>query len=68
MNLDAASETRLALLSNAPPNHSVALSADETRIVGIADTFEEAANAAERAGETDPLLVHVPADWALRVL
>lgn len=68
MKLDAASETRLALLSSAPPNRWIALSADEGRIVAVGETFQEAADAAERAGESDPLLIHVPSDWMPRVL
>jgi hypothetical protein len=59
---------RLDALRAATPDRWVALSADETRVVAEADSFDEAAAAAERAGETDPILVRVPEDWTARVL
>jgi hypothetical protein len=68
MHLDAIYEARLALLSSAPLDKWIALSADESRIVAVADTFAEATEAAEQAGEADPLLIHIPSDWTSRVL
>lgn len=67
-HLDSACEARLTALSNAPRNRWVALSADETRVVADADTFENVADAAERAGEPDPVILRVPTDWTPRVL
>ena len=66
--LDAATQSRLSALRGAPINRWVALSADETRIVADGDTFQDVADAAERAGETDPVILRVPDDWTLRVL
>lgn len=68
MHLDAASESRLAALAKAPLNRWVALSADETRIVADADSFEEVAAAAVRNGELDPLILLVPGNWTPRTL
>ena len=68
MKLDEASTIRLALLSTAPANRWIALSSDETRIVATGETFQEVAEAAERSGEFDPLIIHVPSDWTPRVL
>jgi hypothetical protein len=66
--LDAASESRLAALTSAPLDRWVALSEDESRIVADGHTFEEVAEAAERSGEANPLIVRVPEDWTPRVL
>ena len=66
--LDAAAESRLAALTSAPLNRWIALSADETRIVADADTFEEVATAAERNGEPDPIILRVPENWMPRTL
>ena len=65
--IDAASAARLAALQGAPMNRWVALSADESRIVADGDTFQEVADAAERAGEPDPVILRVPPKWMLRV-
>jgi hypothetical protein len=61
-------DARLTALKNATPNRWVALSTDEDRIVAEADTFQEVADAAERNGEPDPLILRVPEDWTPRVL
>lgn len=66
--LDSASASRLEALASAPLDRWIALSADETRIVAEGSTFEEVALAAERAGESDPLILRVPEDWTPRVL
>ncbi len=67
-HLDSASELRLAALRSAPPDRWIALSADESRVVADGATFEEAAVGAERAGESDPLILRVPEDWTPRIL
>jgi len=66
--LDSASEARLSALSSAPLDRWIALSADETQIVADGATFEEAALAAEKNGEIDPLIIRTPEDWTPRVL
>jgi hypothetical protein len=68
MQLDAASESRLAALASAPLNRWIALSADETRVVADADTFEKVAAADERNGETDPVIIRTPENWTPRTL
>ena len=48
------------LLASAPPGKWVALSFDETKIVAVADTFGDAARAAELEGETEPVIWPIP--------
>jgi len=61
-------EERLEALLNAPANGWVAFSGDESRVVAYGTTYEEAVSKAEYAGEMDPLLVKVPANWTELVL
>ena len=68
MRLDAASESRLAALASAPLNRWIALSADETRIVAEAESFEEVATMAEQNGEPDPVIIRTPENWMPRTL
>ena len=63
MSVNTDSETRLTLLNSAPADKWIALSHDETRIVAEGNTFAEVAEAAERAGESDPVLIQVPENW-----
>jgi hypothetical protein len=51
------------LLRNAPLDKWIALSADESRIVAVADSFAEAAAKAHGSGEDDPLIVKTPPQW-----
>lgn len=51
-----------ALLSNAPRNCWLALSADETTIVGRGETIEEALAEACKAGVEDPVILWSPKD------
>jgi hypothetical protein len=67
MHLDAAAESRLAVLRTAPLDRWIALSADESRLIAAADTFEEIVIAVEKSGEADPVILRVPPDWELRV-
>ncbi len=62
----ASSQARADALLNAPPNHWVALSEDESRIVAVGETFEEAVANAEKAGVSNPVIVKVPEDWTPR--
>jgi hypothetical protein len=41
----------------------VALSLDESRVVGHGKTPEEATNEAKRAGEENATLIYVPIEW-----
>ena len=61
-------EARIQALREAPPDGWVAFSADETRLIAYAPTYEEAVAKAERDGESDPVLVKVPKDWSTQVL
>jgi len=58
-----AADVRLELLSKAPLDSWVALSEDETRIVAVGATYEEAANKSELAGVSDPVLLKTPKVW-----
>jgi hypothetical protein len=68
MPLDAASKARLAALSSAPLSRWIALSSDETRVVADAETFEDVVTEAERHGESDPVIIRTPENWAPRTL
>jgi len=51
------------LLTGAARNCWLAISADETRIVGKGNTLEEAVEAARKNGEDDPLVMWAPKTW-----
>ena len=53
------------LLRNAPADKWIALSGDQTRIVGDGDTPAEAIKAAELNGEMDVFVMKVPPATAL---
>ena len=55
-------------LRNAPLDCWIALSDDETRVVGVGDTMEEAVEAAAKNGFDDPIIMRTPEDWRPRVL
>ena len=54
---------RTELLESAPLDKWIALSEDETRIVAVGSTYEEAVTASEKAGVSDPLLIKTPPVW-----
>jgi len=56
-------QARLEILRNAPLDSWIALSADETRLVGVGKTLEEALREAEKNGENDPLILMTPPEW-----
>lgn len=60
-------EERVRILSGAKPNSWLALSSDESRVVGRGDSYEEAVADAQSHGESDPLLIRVPDSWEPRV-
>jgi hypothetical protein len=62
------SATFSSLLSAAPRDKWIALSEDETRIVGVGDTMEEAVSAASAAGVEEPILFKTPLQWGYSVL
>jgi len=61
-------QDRLKALREAPADGWVAFSEDESRVVAYGSTYEEAVSNAEREGESDPLLIKIPNDWAELVL
>jgi len=60
-------EARIRALREAEPGSWLAFSQDESRVVATGKTYDDAVEAAEKAGESDPVITRVPADWALRV-
>ncbi len=57
-------EIRLNLLRTAPLDAWVALSQDESRIVATGSDYDEVAQRADEAGETDPVILKTPPAWA----
>ena len=55
---------RLELLRGAPLDKWIALSSDESKIVGVGNDYAEAVAKADAAGETDPLILKTPPFWA----
>jgi hypothetical protein len=56
-------EERAQILLAAKPNSWVALSDDESKVVGTGSTYREAVDAARQNGEEDPLLIKTPEEW-----
>jgi hypothetical protein len=56
-------DARAELLSKAPSDSWIALSQDETRIVAVGHTYEEAVRKSDDAGESDPVLLKTPKAW-----
>jgi hypothetical protein len=60
-------EERLKILRAAKPNSWIAFSADESRVVASADTYEDVVKVAASEGETEPVVEKVPENWLPRV-
>jgi hypothetical protein len=56
--------SRVEALRAAPPNSWVALSEDETKVVAVGATYDEAVKNSEKAGVSDPILIKTPEHWA----
>ena len=56
------------MLAQAPRDGWIALSEDESRIVGSGSTMEEAVSAAANQGVDEPVLVKSPKEWGQKVL
>jgi hypothetical protein len=54
---------RLKLLQSAPLDKWIALSEDESKIVAVGDTFTEASDLSDAAGENDPVILKTPTAW-----
>jgi hypothetical protein len=63
-----APEERTQLLRDSPPNTWIALSSDESRVVGRGTSYEDAVSLAEKEGEKDPVLIMTPESWLPRIL
>jgi len=51
------------ILEKAPRNCWLALSADETKVVGRGEDIAEAVEDAKEHGEDDPILILAPKEW-----
>ena len=56
-------EERIQVLKTAAPNSWLALSSDESRVVGKGGSYSEAARMAAESGEKDPVLLKTPDAW-----
>lgn len=56
------------MLAEAPRDKWIAMSEDESRIVGVGDTMEEAASKAQEHGVADPVLTLTPNEWTPLIL
>ncbi len=61
-------ENYVKMLAEAPRNKWIALSDDESRIVGIGDSMEDAVSAAAEKGIREPVLLKSPIQWGYSVL
>lgn len=48
------------VLKNAPPGEWIAMSSDQTRMVGHGPTIDDAVKSAKEAGEEKPVLIKMP--------
>jgi hypothetical protein len=56
-------DIRLEALRSAPADSWVALSEDESTVVAVGSTYDEAVQKSEKAGVSDPVLVKTPKTW-----
>jgi hypothetical protein len=56
-------DLRLEALRSAPLDKWIALSEDESKIVAVGSTYEEAVKKSEIAGVSDPVLLKTPKVW-----
>ena len=54
---------RAQILREAQPDSWLALSADESAVVGHGSKYREAVNEAKQNGEDDPVLIKTPQEW-----
>ena len=64
MTPDDGPEERVKILRETKPNTWIALSADESRVVGRGDTYAEAVAEAGIQGEEDPVVLKTLDDWS----
>jgi hypothetical protein len=63
MSMNTQKDPRLEALRSAPMDSWIALSEDESKIVAVGSTYEEAVAQSEKAGVSDPLLIKTPKIW-----
>ncbi len=51
------------ILEKAPRECWLALTKDETKVIGRGEDIAEAVNEAKENGETDPVLIWAPKEW-----
>ena len=56
-------DPRFEALQAAPLDSWIALSEDETKIVAVGSSYDEAVEKSESAGVSDPVLVKTPKAW-----
>ena len=56
-------DPRFEALKSAPLDSWIALSEDETAIVAVGSSYDEAVRKSETAGVLDPVLVKTPKAW-----
>jgi len=56
------------MLAAAPADGWIALSEDESRVVGSGPTMEDAVSVAATHGVAEPVLIKSPKEWGYRVL
>jgi len=56
-------DLRFEALKEAPLDSWVALSEDQTKIIAVGSTYDEAVTKSEKAGVSDPVLVKTPKAW-----
>jgi len=61
-------EERVRVLREAKPNSWVAFSGDESKVLAYGETYSDAVKAAEKLGESDPVMVKVPDNWSGKIL
>lgn len=54
---------RDAALRSAPLNSWIALSEDESKLISVGSTYDEAVKKSEDAGVSDPLIIKTPEKW-----
>ncbi len=56
-------DLRFEALKSAPLDSWVALSEDESKVVAVGASYDEAVKNSESAGVSDPVLVKIPKVW-----
>jgi hypothetical protein len=57
-------EERVRILREARPNSWLAFSEDESRVAAYGESYSQVLDAAESAGEKEPVIIKIPATWS----